>query len=227
MCGRINLYPTPGELAEFFVLFREPDWSPRYNLGPMQQILAIRRQPEGRVASSMNWGLIPSWAKDKKIASQCFNARAETVSTKPVFRTAFKKRRCLIPASGFYEWQKLSRTKQPWNIFRDDGHLMAMAGLWEHWKDPDGQEIESCTVITTEANGFMAELHDRMPVILDKSVWDLWLDPDSLDAEGALQLLVPCPNEWLNKYKVSSLVGNVRNESPDCVKPLEETGTLF
>jgi len=229
MCGRINLHLTPAELAAVFDLFREPEWAPRYNLGPMQRVLSVRRMPEGyRLAEPLQWGLVPSWAKDPKIGSQMFNARAETVAMKPAFRSAFRKRRCLIPASGFYEWQKTgAKEKQPWNIGRADGQPLAMAGLWEHWQEPDGTTLESCTVITTTANGFMAEIHVRMPVILDPSLWDLWLDPDALEPAALSELLVPCPDDWLQRTAVSSLVNNVRNESPDCIRPLSAPQTLF
>lgn len=228
MCGRINLLMSPGELAAIFELFREPEWAPRYNMGPLQPILAVRQTPAGRAADRVQWGLVPSWATDPKVGSQMFNARAETVATKPAFRSSFRRRRCLVPASGFYEWQVLDRkTRQPWNIFRADGQPLALAGLWERWTAPDGSVLESCTVITTTPNAFMAELHDRMPVILDPSVWDLWLTPDEIAPEALLELLVPCPDDWLQRFPVSTLVGNIRNESPECLKPITIPGRLF
>ena len=229
MCGRINLKMSSAELARVFDLFRAPVWSPRYNLGPMQQVLVIRLMTDGyRQADRMQWGLVPSWAKESKIGSQMFNARAETVATKPSFRTAFRRRRCLIPADGFYEWQAIDKqTKQPWNIFRADGQPLALAGIWEHWTAPDGRVLESCSVITTTANEFMAELHDRMPVILDQTLWELWLNPQELEPAALTELLIPCPSDWLARTAVSSLVNNVRNESPDCIRPLESPRTLF
>ncbi len=229
MCGRINVRMSSSELAQVFELFREPAWSPRYNLGPMQPALVIRQMPEGyRQADIMQWGLVPSWAKDPKVGSQMFNARSETVASKPAFRAAFRRRRCLVPATGFYEWQATDgKTKQPWNIFRADGSPLALAGLWEHWESPDGNVLESCTVITTTANAFMAEIHDRMPVILDRSYWGLWLDPMELEPAALEELLVPCPDDWLTRTRVSTLVNNVRNESPDCVVPVDAPKTLF
>jgi len=228
MCGRINLHLSPAELAAVFDLFREPDWAPRYNLGPMQPILAIRETPAGRAADRVQWGLVPGWASDPKIGSQMFNARAETVATKPAFRSSFRKRRCLVPASGFYEWQKLdAKTRQPWNIFRADGTPLALAGLWEHWTAPDGSVLESCTVITTTANSFMAELHDRMPVILEPSLWSLWLTPGDIDTSALTELLIPCPDDLLERVPVSTLVNNVRNESPECITPIDLPGRLF
>lgn len=221
MCGRIKLRATPAELQEFFDLFREPVWSPRYNLGPMQQMLVVRQKEAGRVADSVQWGLVPVWAKDPKIGSKMINARGETVADKPSFRSAFIRRRCLIPASGFYEWQQLdSKTKQPWNIVRSDGLPLVFAGLWEQWKSPLGEVLESCTIITTEANQFMAEIHDRMPVILGKECWDAWLDCEGDDSSSLHALLVPCPNDWLMRTAVSTYVNNIRNESPMCIQPL-------
>jgi putative SOS response-associated peptidase YedK len=230
MCGRINLRATPGELAEFFELFREPVWErPRFNLGPMQNILAIRQMPDGvRVAEPLQWGLVPNWAKDASIGSKMINARSDTVATKPAFRTAFRERRCIIPASGFYEWQIVnSNTKQPWHIFRSDGKLLAFAGLWEFWQTPEGHILESCSIITTDANRFTAEFHDRMPVILAKGEWSKWLDPSYNYPVALTKLLVPSPDDWLEKTAVSTFVNSVKNDSPECIRPVKPERTLF
>ena len=230
MCGRINLRASPVELAEFFELFREPVWSsPRFNIGPMQSILAIRQKPDGsRLAEPLHWGLVPSWAKDPSIGSKMINARSDTVATKPAYRGAFRERRCIIPASGFYEWQRLdSKTKQPWHIFRKDGQPLAFAGLWEHWQPPDGDAIESCSIITVDANKFTEEFHDRMPVILAKDDWSVWLNPNYNYPVALSKLLVPCPYEWLEKTAVSALVNSVKNDSPDCIRPVQPERTLF
>lgn len=230
MCGRINLYTTPAELAEFFELFREPVWTRRYNVGPMQKVLVVRLNSGLlRQADAMQWGLVPGWAKDSKIGSHAFNARAETVAEKPTFRAAFKQRRCLIIADGFYEWQRLGgSSKQPWNVCRSDGRPLALAGLWESWQSPEGSVLDSCTVITTTANAFMSEIHDRMPVILEPSTWNLWMTPDEVDLPLVLQdLLIPCPDDYLMKYAVDPLVGNIRNESPDCIRRIDRPATLF
>ena len=170
MCGRINLRTSPVELAEFFELFREPDWSPRYNLGPMQPILVVRLKSGGvRLAEPLKWGLVSSWAKVSSIGSKMNNARSEQITEKPTFRIPFRQRRCLIPASGFYEWQQIGgKTKQPWHIFRADGLPLVFAGLWDQWQAPDGSVSETCAIITTQANTFMSEIHTRMPVILSK-----------------------------------------------------------
>lgn len=229
MCGRINLRTSPAELAEFFELFREPVWAPRYNLGPMQQILIVRHQPEGtRLAEPVQWGLVPIWAKDPAIGSKMNNARSETITEKPAFRSVFRKRRCLIPASGFYEWQQtVGKTKQPWHIFRADGTPLIFAGLWDHWQAVDGAVLESCAVVTTEANQFMSEIHTRMPVILSKEMARLWIDQSDIEPAALTELMLPCPDDWLAKTPVSTLVNNVRNESPECIQPVKLPRTLF
>jgi len=191
-------------------------------------MLVVRQKEAGRVADSVQWGLVPVWAKDPKIGSKMINARGETVAEKPSFHSAFKRRRCLIPASGFYEWQQLDgKTKQPWNIVRSDGLPLVFAGLWEQWKNPSGEVLESCTIITTEANQFMAEIHDRMPVILGKECWDAWLDCEGVDPSSLRELLVPCPNDWLMRTAVSTYVNNIRNESPECIQPMAASRQLF
>lgn len=172
MCGRFTLRLPPQELQAFFDLMRVEDYQPRYNIAPTQDIVAIRQTGEGRVGSLMHWGLIPHWAKDRKMAARMINARGETVADKPSFRDSFKRQRCLIPADGFYEWKDVGeKYKQPYHITLTDEQPIAMAGLWSEWTDPDSQEvIESCTVITTTANSVMRELHERMPVILSRVV---------------------------------------------------------
>ena len=229
MCGRINLWMSSVDLAEIFELFREPEWLPRYNLCPMQQILTVRMHPKGvRLAEPVQWGLVPSWTKSPVTGPPLNNARCETITSKPSFSDSFRKRRCLIPANGFYEWKRLDhKSKQPWNIFRDDGQPLAMAGIWDHWQTLDGDTLESCAVITTEANEFMANIHDRMPVILAKSDWDHWLNPDVTDPGSLTNLLVPCPNDWLRGNPVSSLVNSVNHDSVECIHPVKENRTLF
>ena len=229
MCGRINLWMSSVELAEFFELFRETEWEPRYNLGPMQQILSVRMHPKGvRLAEPVQWGLVPNWTKAASSGPLLNNARCESIATKPSFSDSFRKRRCLIPANGFYEWKRLdNKTKQPWNLFRSDGQPLALAGIWDHWQTPDGDTLESCAVITTSANEFMSQIHDRMPVILRKEDWNDWLNPEETNPETLAKFLVPCPNEWLTGNPVSSLVNQVSHDSPDCIRAVKETRTLF
>jgi putative SOS response-associated peptidase YedK len=170
MCGRFALFASGEEVAQRFQLSETPLFDPRYNIAPTQTVPAVRAGDGGRYLSLLRWGLIPSWSSDPKIAYKLTNARSETAASKPSFRSAFKQRRCLIPASAFYEWQKVSaKIKQPYCIRPRDGGLFAFAGLWERWNDPAGETVESCTILTTEANELMRPLHDRMPVILDSS----------------------------------------------------------
>jgi putative SOS response-associated peptidase YedK len=229
MCGRFNLRLTTVELQQFFDLFRAPEWRPRYNIAPTQDVVAIRRDDQGRrVGDLLRWGLIPSWADDPAIGSRLINARADGVAAKPSFRAAFKQRRCLIPATGFYEWQAVTpRRKQPWHLHAASDGPLALAGLWERWTPRDGAPpIESCAIVTTEANGFVRRLHDRMPVILDPRDYDVWLNADT-PRDALPPLLAPCPNEVLSAEPVSTVVNNVRNEGAQCLTPAESSTGLW
>jgi len=227
MCGRFTLRASPRELVEMFELFREPELVPRYNIAPTQQVAAVRRGERGRELTLLHWGLVPSWSKDPRMGARMINARSETVAEKPSFRSAFRRRRCLIPANGFYEWKKLgSRAKQPVLITLEDDLPFAFAGLWEHWHGPDRTEMESCTIITTEANELLREVHDRMPVILPARDYNRWLDPRTDQREEIEPLLVPYPADAMKYHPVSTLVNNPRNEAPECIEPLESPGTF-
>ena len=223
MCGRFTLRTSPREVAELFEVPGPVQLTLRYNIAPTQSIAAVRQSEAGvRELATLRWGLIPSWAKDASLGGSLCNARAEGISTKPAFRSAFKKRRCLIPADGFYEWQKLDasgRKKQPYYITLEEG-LFAFAGLWEFWKSPDGG-VESCTLITTEPNELMTPIHDRMPVILPRAAWPLWLDPAVQEPDVLTGLLQPYPAERMRVTPVSTLVNSARNEHPDCLRPVE------
>lgn len=219
MCGRYNLRATPRELVEFFNLFREENLpeKPRYNIAPTTQVLIVRNEDGERQAAQVRWGLVPFWAKDLKIGSSLINARADTVASKPAFRAAYKKRRCLVPASGFYEWQPgPAKAKQAFHIHRQDDEPLAFAGLWEIW-DKGEQPVESCTIVTTDGNNLMQAMHNRMPVILSKSIWDVWLDPE-VDPSGLQELLVPSRDTKLTADPVGSYVNNVRNQGAGCVE---------
>lgn len=226
MCGRFALI-SPGEvlIKQFDLASSQTSISsavaPRYNIAPTQPVLAVRLTPdtEERELAFLQWGLIPSWSKDIKIGSRLINARSETVAEKPSFRAAFKRRRCLIPADGYYEWQRQGNGKQPIYIHSRDGAPFALAGLWETWHSADGSMIDSCTILTTEPNELMAPIHNRMPVILEQPDYSMWLHPgDSPD--DAHHLLRPYPSEKMAAYPVSMLVNNPRNDSPDCIVPL-------
>lgn len=221
MCGRFNLRTPASELIEIFELVRSFDASPRYNIAPTQPVLTVRKSETGREPAFLHWGLIPSWSKDPAIGSRMINARAESVASKPSFRSAFRRRRCLIPADGFYEWKKTGpRTKQPYHIRLANGRPFAFAGLWEHWEGSDSSVIESCTIITTDANERLAEVHDRMPVILHRDDYNLWLDPDNDDRAALEALLTPYPAEEVTFDPVSQSVNNPRNDTPECIEPI-------
>lgn len=218
MCGRFNLRATPAELQQFFDMFREPDVTPRYNIAPTQTTLVCRLDEQGeRELVPLRWGLIPSWSKDLRIGASLINARSETITEKPSFRTAFRKRRCLVPASGFYEWIREGKQKHPYHIHRQDDGLFAMAGVWETWRGAESP-IESFSIITTSANALMRPLHDRMPVILPPELFEDWL---ATDAEPEFLTTLLQPYEWpeFETVPVSDVVNNARNETPECLQP--------
>lgn len=222
MCGRFTQTASPEVIARQFNISRPLLVTPRYNIAPSQPIAAIRIDPETamRALVMLHWGLIPSWAKDPKIGYQCINAKAETVAEKPSFRSAFKKRRCLVVATGFYEWQVRGRIKQPMWIGLQNHAPFAFAGLWEHWQPPEGQPLETCTILTTEPNDLMAPIHNRMPVILAPTAYDQWLDPQFQHTDSLKALLRPYPSDALTAYPVSALVNNPRHDVPQCLEPV-------
>jgi len=198
---------------------------PRYNIAPPQDEVAIRVDEGQRRMVLLNWGLIPFWAKDRKIGYKTINARAETAHKTPSFRAAFRSRRCLIPASGYFEWDKKAATKQPYFIHRADDNPIAFAGLWEHWEDQGGNEVvESCTILTTNAAEPVAQLHDRMPVILEPEDFDLWLDTQEGHIERLQELLRPAAPGVLAMYPVSRYVNKAGNEGARCIEPVEGEG---
>lgn len=219
MCGRFTLTAPLSSIAARFE-FREEQlvWRPRYNIAPTQQVLAVVYGEEQRQAGYLRWGLIPSWAKDSAIGQRMINARAETVADKPSFRNAFARRRCLIPADSFYEWVGPPRRKQPYRIMLADQQLFAMAGLWERWLSPTGEEIVSCTIITTEPNEHVSRYHNRMPVILPEDAESVWLDPQT-STDELHDLLRPYPAKDMVSYPVNRRVNSVRNDDPGCIKP--------
>lgn len=211
MCGRFVLTTSAKDLHAAFLATFNDELQPRWNIAPTQQILAVRLKADGqREAVSMRWGLVPGWSKDPSAGPPLINARAETVAVKPAFRFAFKQHRCLIPASGFYEWRKAGSVKVP-HLITVTGGVFAFAGLWEHWHRDD-QRIESATIITTTPNELMASIHDRMPVILPAEHHALWLSQD-LPPEALTDLLVPFPADQMQAQVVSNAIGNVRFQS--------------
>lgn len=224
MCGRFTLKTPAPRLAEFFVVPSFPTLSPRYNIAPTQLVVCVRAVDggTGREAANLKWGLIPSWAKDASIGSRMINARSETAAEKPSFRSAFQRRRCIIPADGFYEWQKLAdRRRQPWFIHLPEEAPFGFAGLWESWKSKDsGEVVASCTILTTQASEDLQELHERMPVILPPEAHAAWLSSEA--SPGQLQsLMVPLPKGTLLRHPVATSVNKVAHDQPDCVTPVE------
>lgn len=219
MCGRYTLRVTQAELREFFRAIGEFQQRRMYNIAPSHTVAIIREQGGVRTLSGVHWGLIPFWAKESKIGYSMINARSETVATKPSFREPFKKRRCLIPIDGFYEWKREEQENQPFFIHRQDDGLFAFAGLWDSWQAPDGHTIESCSIITTEPNQMMSKIHDRMPVILPISAYDAWLNTPPEKSAGLKSLLVPLPEGELTCHPVSKLVNKPTNDVPQCIEP--------
>jgi len=228
MCGRFTLSTPAGVIAEQFQLIDVPTLSPRYNVAPTQPVAAVRHAPGngGRELALLRWGLIPFWAKDPAIGSRMINARSETVAQKPAFRAAFRQRRCLVVADGFYEWQRQEFGKQPFYIRLRDEKPFAFAGLWEHWEGSGDATIDSCTLLTTEPNDLVRLLHNRMPVILAPQDYDLWLDPGVQEAELLQPLLRPYPSQDMIAYPISTWVNSPTNEGPQCIEPLAEQKPL-
>jgi putative SOS response-associated peptidase YedK len=222
LCGRFTLFDTAASLAEAFEVAEVPSLSPRYNIAPSQAVAAVRIPPSGgaREVVLLRWGLIPSWAKDPSLGDRMINARAETAAGKPAFRSAIRRRRCLVPASGFYEWKRTNGRKQPYYIRRPDGKPFAFAGLWESWEGPGQAAVESCAILTTSANELLLPIHDRMPVIVSPADYDLWLSLGIRDPAELARLFRPCPPEEMTAFPVGTAVNNPKTDSPQLIEPL-------
>jgi putative SOS response-associated peptidase YedK len=224
MCGRYRLSRRKQIIEEYFgSVSGEDDWTPRYNIAPTQSVPVIRQNPEEprRELSLLRWGLIPSWAKDPSGSTQMINARSETAATKPAFRDALTNRRCLIPADGFYEWQRRGEAKQPYCFEVNGGELFAFAGLWDRWRDPSGQWLKSCSILTTTPNAVASSVHDRMPVILDPDCYDLWLDPGMHDMPAISDMLKAYDDQMMRCYPISKRINHVANDDEACSAPVE------
>jgi putative SOS response-associated peptidase YedK len=240
MCGRYTSTTSVTDLANIFEVeeVRAEPLPPRYNVAPSLEVFAValrRPQPDKdqgkgprRALGTFRWGLVPSWARDPSVGNRLINARSESIATKPAFRSAIARRRCLLPADAFYEWQRRQGPdgkpagKLPFAIRRKDGTPMAFAGIWEVWRDqadPDGQLLRTCAIVTTSANDLMQPIHDRMPVVLDPADWAAWLDP-STDAGTVDKLMKAAPSEWFEVFPVSTRVNKATNEGPDLLTPL-------
>jgi putative SOS response-associated peptidase YedK len=226
MCGRFTVKSPADILIEEFGLTRvSAEFAHSYNIAPTQMAPVVAHF-RTRELELFQWGLVPSWAKDRRVGARLINARAETVRTQPAFRDAFEKRRCLVLADGFYEWKREVGRKIPMYVRRACGRPMAFAGLWEAWLAPDGEMLRTCTVITTEPNATMAPIHDRMPVILPADAREVWLDPDIQDAAALSALLRPYAVDDLEAFSVSPRVNSVANNDPECIEPEDPKGTL-
>jgi len=224
MCGRYRLSRRKQVIEEYFGTDSwDEDWSPRYNIAHTQPVPVIRQNPKKpvRVVTSMRWGLIPFWAKDPSVAAGTMNARSETASIKPAFAEPFKFRRCLIPADGFYEWKKSTGSRQPYCFEIGDGELFAFAGLWDGWKDANGNWVRSCSILTTTPNAVTSAVHDRMPVILNRDDYNMWLDPGMNDLTVLSDLLRPYDAQFMRSYPVSSRINNVANDDSGCSVPVQ------
>ena len=222
MCGRFTLRAPASVLAEQFAIFEIPDLKPRFNIAPTQPVTVARlsgdEQAPTRQVATLRWGLVPSWAKDPAIGNRMINARSETVAEKPAYRAAFRRRRCLVLADGFYEWQRAGRAKQPYFIRMRDDSPFALAGLWESWEGPDHSHVESCTLLTTEPNELVEPIHNRMPVILAPDDYDRWLDPSIQTPDPLRRLLAPYPSEPMEAYPVSTHVNSPAHDDPKCIE---------
>ena len=224
MCGRFTLTRSAAEVAEHFGLDATPELTPRYNAAPTQDVAVVRARAhgQGRLFETRQWGLVPRWARDAKAAGRHINARSETAASKPAFRDALRARRCLVPMDGFYEWKVLPGQKQPHHVALPDGGLFAIAGLYEHWRGPEGREIASVTLLTRGACPALAPLHARMPVVVDPESYEAWLDPACRDGEAALGRVAQTLGERLVPRPVSNRVNDVRNDDAGCLGPPDE-----
>jgi putative SOS response-associated peptidase YedK len=226
MCGRYTVTSTPEAIRALFGYSEQPNFPPRYNVAPTQPIAIVRLTDGKRQFALVRWGLLPSWVKDPKNFTLLINARGESVIEKPAFRAAMKRRRCLIPADGFYEWKATGARKQPHYVRAKSHGPLAFAGLWESWTGPNGEELETAAIVTTRANETLKSLHERMPVIVPPDAFDLWLDCANVDPETASALIAPAPEGLLEAYEVSTAVNRTANDNPKLVEPFAGGGEV-
>jgi len=220
MCGRYTLTSAPEAIRALFRYAEQPNFPPRYNIAPTQPVAIVRMVEGKRQFALVRWGLLPSWVKDPRTFSLLINARGESVLGKPAFRAAMKYRRCLIPADGFYEWQKAGERKRPFFVRAKSGGPLAFAGLWETWTGPNGEELETAAIVTTLASRALSPIHERMPVVVPPEAYDLWLDCGHVDAETAAALIAPTPDDLLEAYEISTAVNRVANDNPRLIEPM-------
>jgi putative SOS response-associated peptidase YedK len=230
MCGRFTLTAGAQALADEFELADVPQLAPRYNIAPSQDVASVRmnRSGERRVLRTVRWGLIPHWAKDPAVGNRMINARAESAAEKPAYRTPFRKRRCLVPATGFFEWKRVGISKQPMLMRLRSGGPFAFAGLWDRWQPPEGEPVDSCTILTTTPNDLVAPIHNRMPVILPPEAYAPWLDPGLQKPSELASLLAPYDASEMLVHPVSRRVNSPAHDDEDCIEPVEpDIGGLF
>ena len=222
MCGRYASSRPADDLLVHFEVEEPPEelLPPSWNVAPTDPVYVVLQREDRRLLRTVRWGLVPSWAKDAKGAARLINARQETLADKPAFRSAYARRRCLVPADGYYEWQPVGAKKQPWFLADRGGDPLAMAGLYEVWKAPDGERLWTCTVITTSAADEHGDIHDRTPLLVPRPAWSRWLDPELADPGD--DLLVPGASGVLDAWPVGAAVGNVRNDGPELVQPVAQ-----
>lgn len=227
MCGRFTLTRSAAEVAEHFGLRALPEIAPRFNIAPSQVVLAVRRAPGGeRECVSLHWGLVPFWAEHAKDAAKHINARVESLTERPAFREPAARRRCLVPADGFYEWSGARGRRQPFHVALPDGGLLAFAGLWDRWRTPAGESLESLAIVTTASTPNIRPLHDRMPLVVDPVGYDAWLTPEASDVAAVLATLSTSRGALLTPRRVSTRVNDVHNDDAGCLAPAEQ-GVLF
>jgi putative SOS response-associated peptidase YedK len=228
MCGRYDFFP--GEFSDLRIRFNLdsnlPDFKPSYNIAPGRDVPVIVRQGDRNVVKLMRWGLVPSWSQDPSIGNQMINARCETLDQKPSFKQLLGSRRCLVPADGFFEWARVGKGKIPMRVRMKDRRPFTMAGLWNLWRDPDGEELYTFTIITTDSTKLLRPIHDRMPLILDPLVARQWLDPTAIDPRMISVIMQPFPSELMEAYEVSRLVNDPKNDSPACIDPPSRNNRL-
>ncbi|TYC52768.1 SOS response-associated peptidase [Rhodobacterales bacterium] len=222
MCGRLSLTTPPDAVRTFFGYVEKPNFPPRYNIAPTQPLATVRNEHGGRHFRLLRWGLIPAWVKDPGSFTLLINARAETADQKPSFRNAMRHHRCLIPASGFYEWRRTPEGSQPLWIRPAEGNIMAFAGLWDTWCDPDGGDIDTGAILTIQSNRMMSRIHHRMPVILKPEAFDDWLDVANVDRRHAVKLLQPIEDDFLIATPISNRVNKVSNDDEDVQREISE-----
>ena len=220
MCGRYAITSAPEAIRQLFGYADRPNFPPRYNVAPTQPVPIVRLVDGKRRFALVRWGLVPAWVKDPRGFSLVINARGESVNDKPAFRTAMRRRRCLFPADGFYEWKREGESRQPFYVRLKSGEPMALAGLWETWMGPGGEEMETAAIVTTKANRTLAPMHERMPVVVSPDAFDFWLDSNKVDAETAAALIAPAPDSLFAFHEVSNAVNRVANDSPELIAPV-------